>query len=248
MDFYRSLLFAAAISAIAAAHAVDAVTAEAETVVPVDLRQNVCRAVSPRNVAYAPAYCDVTNSGAYVVLQKVEHDGMNNAATNEVARLAADAEGEYSFSLGDGDEPCVRLVHRVYSTSGTELGEPLVRDVAFGLKSSEGDAVLLDSRTNSLQEAVVAGRVGLTYDTAWATNAAAVSLSAVRLSGQDGVETATNSFFTAAAESSGTTPMIRGASGWWRLLCRITGDSGDTLTEYLTGEFKVPGGFILLFK
>ena len=45
----------------------------------------------------------------------------------------------------------MRLIHRVYSADGEEIGTPLVRDVAFGYKSAFGTAFAADTCTTSLQ-------------------------------------------------------------------------------------------------
>ena len=206
------------------------------------------RAVSPKDVEYSPAWCGAASDGSYVVIEKVEHAGMYNAVTSTVTTCAADAEGAYSYSVGNG-EPCVRLIHRVYSSGGTEIGTPLVRDVAFGVPSSPGAAAFADCRPESLREVVASkGTANLTYDTAWAANASAVTISAVKLTGENGSETTTNAMFTAAADASGET-MLRGLSkGWWRLFCRMDGTSGESLLEYASGDFKIKGGLIIAFQ
>ena len=132
---------------------------------------------------------------------------------------------------------------------GTEIGTPLVRDVAFGFKSSEGESAVVDCRTNSLQLAA-ANRdpINLAYSTLWATNAASVVVSAIELSGKGGAATTTNNIFMAAADAEGATPMRGVGRGWWRLLYQVNGEQGDTLLEYITDEFKMPGGFILIYK
>lgn len=223
-------------------------SATAETTISVDTRDGGRRAVSPKDLEYSPGWCGEESDGSYVVIEKVLHAGMYNAATSVVTTCAADAEGAYSYSVGSGDDPCVRLIHRVYSSGGTEIGTPLVRDVAFGVSSSPGAAAFADCRAESLKEIVAAnGNASLTYDTDWATNAAAVTISAVRLAAEGGDEIATNAMFTAAADVSGTTGLRGLASGWWRLLCRIDGDGGDPLVEYAAGDFKIKGGFIISF-
>ena len=206
------------------------------------------RAVSPKDVEYSPAWCGAASDGSYVVIEKVEHAGMYNAVTSTVTTCVADAEGAYSYSVGSGDEPCIRLIHRVYSSGGVEIGSPLVRDVAFGVPSSPGTAAFADCRAESLRETVASGATAnLTYDTAWATNAAAVTISAVKLTGQDGAETATNTMFAVAADATGVTRLSGLSAGWWRLLCRIDDSGGDSLIEYTAGDFKIKGGFIISF-
>ena len=51
-----------------------------------------------------------------------------------------------------------------------------------------------------------------------------------------------------AADAEGDTPLRGAGRGWWRLLCQIKDEQGDTLLEYLTDDFKMPGGFILIVR
>ena len=237
----RSKLFVFAVLLTAGAAFAEPVVATADEAIAVDVRADVCNAVGSADVGYSPSWGGVTNAGAYVVLQKVV-----KSVTNDVATFAADAESSYSYTPVDGDGRFVRFIHHVYSSSDVEIGEPLVRDVAFGYRSAEGAAFVADSRTNSLQLAVDSKTpVNLAYSTAWATNAASVVLRAVQLSGRGGTETATNDVFSAAADAEGDT-LLRGAGrGWWRLLCQIKDEQDGTLLEYLTDEFKMPSGFVL---
>ena len=233
-----------AVFAVAVAQNTAAETGTSETTIAVDVRANDCRAVGQADIGYSPSWGGVTNAGAYVVLQKVVA-----GVTNTVATLAADAEDEYRYTFAEEASPFVRFIHRVYSSGGVEIGEPLVRDVAFGVRSGEGSAFMADSRANSLQEAVNADSpVNLTYSTAWATHAASVSVKAVQLSGTGGVPIATNVVFSAAADAEGLTAMRGVGRGWWRLLCEVSDGSGDTLLEYLTDEFKMKGGFTLTVR
>lgn len=237
----------AASATLPLAAAAETASATADTPIAVDTREGEQRAVSPKDIEYSPDWGGVSAEGAYVVLEKVEHAGTHNAVTSVVTTCDADTEGAYSYSVGNG-EPCVRLIHRVYSSGGVEIGSPLVRDVAFGVPSSPGTAAFADCRAESLRETVASGATAnLTYDTAWATNAAAVTISAVKLTGQDGAETATNTMFAVAADATGVTRLSGLSAGWWRLLCRIDDSGGDSLIEYTAGDFKIKGGFIISF-
>ena len=60
--------------------------------------------------------------------------------------------------------------------------------------------------------------------------------------------TGTNDVFSAAADAEGDTPLRGAGRGWWRLLCQVKDEQGDTLLEYLTDDFKMPGGFILSIR
>lgn len=234
---------------MASAAYADSATATADATFAADTRSGTIRAISPCAVEYSPSWGGVTNEGAYVVIERVVHADMPNVATSVVATCEADAEGGCAYAVADGDERCVRLIHRVYSGGGTEIGEPLVRDVSFGYRSAQGTAFAADSRTNSLQEAVNAGAdVNLAYSTDWAAGAAAVSIKAVKLSGKGGAPTATNAMFAAAADAEGATPMRGIGGGWWRILYQATDSSGDVLLEYLTAEFKRKGGFLMVFQ
>jgi len=220
-------------------------SATAELAIAVNTCDGEQRAVSPKGVEYSPAWCGDVAEGAYVVLEKVEHAGTHNAVTSVVTTCDADTEGAYSYSVGNG-EPCVRLIHRVYSSGGTEIGTPLVRDVAFGVPSSPGAAAFADCRPESIREIVAAkGTANLTYDTAWTANASAVTISAVKLTGESGSEITTNTIFTAAADAYGETPLRGLAPGWWRLLCRIDSEGDDSLLEYSAGDFRIKGGLII---
>lgn len=231
-----------------------AVVAHGETIsaeavaVAVDTRSGTARVLSPNDIGYSPSWCGVVNEGAYVVIEKVEHAETPNAVTSVVTTCAADAEGAYSYSLDADGEPCVRFIHRVYSEEGNAIGDPLVRDMAFGFSSNEGSAAAVDCRANSLREAAGSGAVSLAYSTAWATNAASLAISAIRLSGEGGAETATNEVFSVEADAEGATPMRGLSHGWWRLRFYAVGDADDVLLEYLTDEFKMPGGFVLIYK
>lgn len=241
----RTLLAILALAgASCAVFADDPVTASAEDTITVDVRTGECRAVGQAVIGYSPSWGGVTNAGAYVVLQKVV-----GGVTNTVGTFAADAEASYSYTPGSGDSSFVKFIHRVYSSSGVEIGEPLVSDVAFGVRSEEGSSFMADSRTNSLQEAVAAGDpANLAYSTAWAANAAAVSVKAVRLSGQGGAAVETNALFSAVADAEGETALRGVGRGWWRLICQLADGSGGVLLEYLTDEFKVKGGFTLTVR
>ena len=221
-----------------------AATATADAVIAVDVRTDECRAVGQADIGYSPSWGGITNAGAYVVLQKVVA-----GVTNTVATFAADAEASYSYEPGSGDPRFVRMIHRVYASGGVEVGEPLVSDIAFGYRSAEGESFVADSRTNSLQEAVSSGNpLNLAYSTAWATNAAAVAIKAVMLSGQGGASVATNDVFAAVADAEGVAERRGPGRGWWRLLCRLTDGSDGVLLEYLTDEFLMRGGFTLTVR
>lgn len=242
--------FAVACASVAGISLLNAETASSmsDQAISVNTCEGELRAVSPKDVEYSPSWCGEGEQGAYVVLEKVEHAGMNNAVTTTVTTCVADAEGAFSYSTGGG-EPCVRFIHRVYSGGGQEIGTPLVRDVSFGVSSSPGEAVFADSRTNSLKEAVAAGRVdNLAYSTAWATKAANVTISAVMLSGRGGTPVFTNSFFTVEADAEGVTSMRGVGTGVWRLLCTAEDASGEILLEYQTDEFEKNGGFFLIVR
>ena len=204
------------------------------------------RTLSPGTIGYSPSWCGVESGGSYVVISKVVHAGMFNAATSVVETFSADAEGVYSLSVGD--DSCVRLIHRVYDGNDVEIGEALVRDIAFGTASTPGTLGFADSRTNSLQEAVAAGRADLTYSTAWATNASSVAIKSILLSDQGGEPISTNDMFAAAAPAEGETRLRNLGPGWARLLCQVSDGSGDVLVEYLTDEFKSNGGFFIIVR
>ena len=207
------------------------------------------QALSPCYIAYSPSWAAMTNlPGAYVVLCKTEMTGRSGESKTTLLTGSYGVEGVYTLSVEDCGERCVRLTHEV-KTSGGAVVSALTNDIAFAYQSEGAPTFIANSRTNSLQEVVDAGApVNLTYSTAWATNAAAVSIKAVQLSGSGGVPVATNEMFSAVADAEGATSMRGPGRGWWQLLCQITDGSGDTLLEYLTDEFWMKGGFTLTVR
>lgn len=202
--------------------------------IAIDSCGGALRAIAPRAIGYDPAWSGVTDAGAHVVVEKVEHADMFNASTSIVTSCAADATGAYPFAPAAGDNPCVRLIHRVYGANGAEVGKALVRDVSFGAASLPGTGTLADSRAESFQEAVSARKpVGLTFSTYWATNAASVAISAVKTKdggGHDFARPVTNLFFSAPAVADGTLPW-KPHSGEWRLLLTSFDALGNVLGE-----------------
>ena len=246
----KSMLGGVAMVAFAALPSLGAsITVSDDSTIAVDVRSGSCRALSPGKITYAPGYCGVTDEGAYVVIEKVEHADTASAVTNVLPAFAADAEGEYSLSVDDGGERRLRLIHRVYSSEGEEIGTPLVRDVVFGYKSALGTAFAADTCTTTLQ-ALASARIPIkpTYSTMWATNASEVSISAVKLSGRNGTAVATNIFFSAEADAEGVASAFGAGGGWYRLLCRISDDADSALVEYLTTEFEMPYSFVLSIR
>jgi len=228
----------------AASDVADSVTAVSASPIAVDMRTDECQVVGQTSIGYSPLWGGITNAGAFVVLQKVVA-----GVTNTVVTFAADEADSYSYELGSNDPCFVRMIHRVYSSDGIEIGEPLVSDIAFGYRSAAGTPFIADSRTNSLQEVVNSGDIlNLTYSTSWAMNAKEVSIKAVQLSRSGGDAVATNDVFVTAADAEGVVARNIPGSGWWRLLCQLSDSSDDVLVEYYTDEFKVRRGFILTVR
>ncbi len=228
-----------------AAHAADeeSITATAAGASTVDTRGGDARIVGTAAIAYSP-FWSCTNSGAYAVIEKIEHAGMFNETNSILSTCAADTEGALSFAPASGDPQCVRLVHRTYDSGGTQVGATLVRDVSFGCVSEPGTASKVDCREESLLEAVSTSSrksspVMLTYSTRWATNGvpADVMVKAVRLANEGGTATGTNLLFAAAATAEGATPLRGISPGWLRLVCRVADANDSTLLEYVTGDF-----------
>ncbi len=237
----QTAIAAACAFAAASAHAV---RATAPSAIQVDCRSGEIRAATPAQIGYSPSWAGITNGDAYVVIEKIDHPDESSATTATLATLTAGAEGGYPYTPAVGDERRVRLVHRVYSAGGTEIGEPLVRDVCFGWRGGSVTDTMADTRTNSLQEAVstsarASSPVQLAYSTLWPTSGvpASVTLSARKLSGEGGTVTATVPFFSAEAVAEGEAPLKRVGSGWMRLVCRVADAEDATLLEYVTGDF-----------
>ena len=232
-------LFAAAfaVAAFRGARAEGEVVSSPSAPVAVDLRTDAVRgAVGTAGVRYSPRW---TADGASVRIEAVE-----GAVTNVLYSGAAGEEGVYDLAPAAGDP--IRKIRMVTLKDGSEAGEPLSATISFGIRSGAGAATVADTRADSLQEVMAKGGARLSYDTAWATNAAAVSLEAVRISGQGGLPVETNVVFSSPADAAGSFPLGRLDVGWWRLCCRMVDTSGRSLLEYCTHEFRSKGGMCLI--
>ena len=199
------------------------------------------------DIAYAPVYSlGSAPTGSYVVLRKTDRPDTEHESSSVLSTCEADASGDCELTQ---EGSYVRLAHELRNANGTLVGETLVADVALTCAGGTSAFATVDSRTNSLQLAVKAERSAvLAYSTDWATNAASLRISAIRLAGPGGAATATNTVFTAEADADGDFALRNLDPGWWRLSCILDGESGDGLLEYLTAGFRMPGGFLLLLK
>ena len=199
------------------------------------------------DLAYSPAYSSKdAPSGSYVVLRKVERPDSGHESGSVLSTCAADASGDCECAL-TGEY--VRFVHELHNAAGGIIGESLVADVSFAYPGANSGPAVFDSRTNSLQLVVKADRTAaLAYATEWATNAASLQISAVRLSGPGGSATGTNQVFSAGADASGDMVLRVLDAGWWRLSCMFDDGFGSAILEYLTDEFKMPGGSMIIVR
>ena len=193
----------------------------------------------------SPDWCTGTNVvGATYTLKAVTDPDTANAVTSTVPTLVSSGEGDVPYS-GSG---YVRFLLSA-EVGGEPVGKTLASDVSFGVKSSLSSAVAYDNRESSLQEIVKGGgAVNLEYDTFWAEGAASVEMYKVMLAGKGGASTVTNSVFSDTAEASGAAPLGGLDIGWWRLLCRLKGASGETLLEYETDDIRKPGGMVFVVQ
>ncbi|MBQ6330129.1 MAG: hypothetical protein IJI35_14005 [Kiritimatiellae bacterium] len=230
--------------AIAATSAIadEPVTAWADATTAVDAC-DFRAALGTATLRCSPKWC-TDAEGAEYSLSVVTDPDTANAATSSVPVSAATVEGDVAY-VGSG---YVRFILKA-SVGGVETGDTLVQDVSFGLASAPGAAIVADSRAVSLQEAINAsGAANVVYSSDWAEGAAAVSVAEIALAGRGGEAIATNSVFFASAVADGTVPVGGLDTGWYRLLYRAVDGNGETLLEYLTDEFRVKGGIMLLVK
>ncbi len=218
--------------------------------IAVDSRMGGLSTVAPKSVSYSSCWCGEKNIDNYVVIDTVLHGGMFNeeivaSVTNRTAGNAEYAEGSISIGV-PGEVRCVRLTHRVYDKDGVEIGEALIRDVAFGVASTPSTAAFADSRTNSLQVAVDAGGAfDLTYDTQWGTNVASLTIAAVKL---DGDSATTNTILDVNAYAVGVKRLAGVGSGLWRYYCTLYGAAGEIIgTPLVAGYFRKPA-FLMLIR
>ena len=232
------------VGAIAATSAIadEPVTAWADDVTVVDAC-DFRAALGTVSLRCSPKWC-TDAEGAEYSLSVVTDPGSANAVTSSVPVSAATDEGDVTYA-GSG---YVRFILKA-SVEGAEVGEALVQDVSFGLASAPGAAIVADSRAASLHEAMNAsGAANVVYSSDWADGAAAVSVSEIKLASRGGEAVATNSILSASAVADGIVPVGGLAAGWHRLLFRAVDGEGETLLEYLTDEFRVKGGILLLIK
>ncbi len=230
--------------AIAATSAIadDPVTAWADATTAVDAC-DFRAALGTATLRCSPKWCTDTE-GAEYSLSVVTDPDTANAATSSVPVSAATVEGDVAY-VGSG---YVRFILKA-SVGGVETGDTLVQDVSFGLASAPGAAIVADSRVASLQEAINAsGAANVVYSSDWAEGAAAVSVAEIALAGRGGEAIATNSVLSASAVADGFVPVGGLDAGWHQLLYRAVDGNGETLLEYLTDEFSVKGGIMLLVK
>jgi len=244
----------ALVAALTLPASADAVaTAASATTIPVDVREGVVAAVTPAAIGYSPRWSGVTNEGTHVVLELIPNPEVSTSTASTLATLAADAEGAYAYTPAAGAPRYVRLVHRVYDGGGAQLGQALVRDVAFGWRGAAAGTAFADTREGSFQEAArVSDVVGLAYSTRWEGDCAAtVSISAVQTHDTAGRAIAspeTNLLFSAAAIAEGTREQ-RLRSGGWRLLLTLADASGNPLCEpYHADYFKRPKATAVLLR
>ena len=209
--------------------------------VSVDLRTgHVVGAFGAASLRYSPLWV-ATNASVRI-------ETVAGTVTNVIKSGAVGEEGNFAWTQPDAANPLYRLLMWTVR-DGVAVGEPLEARVSFGLRTASGIVTAADTRTNSLELAAWSDApVNLAYSTAWAEGAASLEIDAVRLSGRGGAPVATNAMFSAAADAEGVAPLRGAGKGWWRLLCRIFDSSGGVALEYLTGEFRRKGGFVMYFR
>ena len=222
----------------------DSVIAWADDTIAVDMSRDDFRVVlGDATLRCSPDWCTGgTNvDGAVYAIEAVVNPCSGSAVTSAVPAQLLSGECDVPYS-GEG---WVRFLLKA-SVNGVAVGETLVSDVSFGMRSGLSAAIAYDNRAGTLQEIAGSGKpVNLAYDTSWAEGAASLEISALKLSGSGADAMATNTIMSVTADADGTTTMRGVGRGWWRLLCRISGESGEPLLEYLTDEFKMPSGFIV---
>lgn len=240
MSVVRSCIGFAVAVAIQSAAAVDGASAKSG-LFAVDSRPGDRRSVASVSVGYAPSWSAGSLAGANVVLERVDHAGMNSAVTTTVATCAADAEGVHVIAAETGKTAAFRLIHRT-ELNGSPVGEPLVSDVAIGVASQPGEEFAVDSRVGSLQ--LIAsdhGTASLVYDTSWTNNAAHLSIAVT-----DGA--VTNELLSVDADATGTYEYPMADVGVRRLLLTFFDADSETIDTLVSEPFKVSGGMLLILK
>ena len=220
------------------------VTSEWSTVTCIDTHPEAVRfAKTSWPVTYAPEF-SLGSEADHVVLKSVRYAGTADAVTNDVAVFSAGETGNYTFSFAVGDEKCLRLLHVAYNAGGTQVGETLAADVAFGVTGEGVGDVVIDTRMNSLQlVAEAGGPASLAYSTDWVTNGvpASVRLSCVRDLSYHGqiLKSTTNVLLTTDAPAKGDYLHATqiGNGGLYTLTCSFLDEHGSLLCDPLTASY-----------
>ena len=238
------LVMMVAISATfpASATADDPVTAWADAAISVD-GSDFRSAVGSATLRCSPDWCTGgTNvTGAAYSLSVVTDPDTANAATSAVPVQAATSEGDVVHS-GSG---YVRFILKA-EVGGTAVGDTLVQDVSFGIRSAASSAVGYDNREGALQELVTAGmETSLIYSGEWAENPANLEISTVCVRHERNgtlIGVTTNSLLQAQCPADGMEPFATARLQWgeYRFLLREFASDGSTVLEYLSPEFAIP--------
>ena len=231
-----------AVTHVYVANADEPVMAWADDVVSVD-SSGFRTAVGTATLRCSPKWLSGEDGASYSLSVVADPDAAN-AATSSVPVSAATVEGDVTYA-GSG---YVRFILKA-SVDGVEVGDPLVQDVSFGVKSDSCASIAADSRASSLQERVLADNGAyVAYSTEWAEGSASVAVSVIGLSGKGGDATGTNTVFSTSSAAEDYAAVLGLDPGWCRLLFRAVDSAGSTLLEYVTDEFRVRGGMVLLIK
>ena len=209
--------------------------------IPVDMRTGVVLGVvGTANLRYSP-YWSAENASIRI-------ETVAGAVTNLVKAGSLDEEGVFTWTQPDADVPAYKLLLWTIQ-DGVAVGEPLTALVSFASRSLETAVAAVDTRADSLRlVAEAGGKVNLAYSTAWAEDASSVAISAIKLSGRGGEETATNAIFAAVADAEGAVSMSGVEPGYWKLRYLATDADGAALLEYVTGEFKRKCGLVFAVR
>lgn len=213
------------------------------------------KSVAVIDVDYSPSWSlGADDPAAQVVIRKVVHPGTTVAATSVVRRCEAGVSG--TFQIASEGLETFRLLHAV-EVNGTQKGETLACDIAFGVQSPDSAAWVADSRTNSLQCVADAGEVApLVYSTDWVTNGtpATVVLTKTCDRYRRGVlqESETTELCRVSAPVDGVFDFLpkKELGGTFTLRCSFLDASGNPLPDELTAfyRFKEQWGMALFIR
>ena len=241
------LRMAACVVALSAfADGAEPVTAWAADAIAVDAADGLRVAVASATLRCCPDWCTGgTNvEGSVAVLKVVTDPDSAQAATSSVPLSVSTGEFDVSHS-GAGYLRFILSAEK----DGAAIGNLVLGDVSFGIKSAFTASAAYDGRVGALQEiANAGGSTGLRYDLAWGENATTATFSRIcvrHAKNGDLIDVTTNRLGLADSPAVGELSHSMRLLPWgeYRLLLQEFASDGSLAMEHLSPEYVIPHVF-----